>query len=161
MDILYKHNSMIINNEIGKTREEVKNSKRKIKYCDDAFTMLSIGYITTLGAYSIGIAIPAALAGTVIPGITAVTAGIVLTAIPAFAITQSIKNKNKKINKESSRKLEYLENIKEKYMIKQERIEERAKSTKEVKVISNNPSYTEQYDYNQELTQAPSLSLRK
>ena len=111
MDLLYKNNTIKINNRIASLQNDKKRRENKIKICEEIFTPLSILHMVAAGIYGIAVVVQAMMSNMVIPMYFAspIAIGIISSCAVSLGINGIVKTINEK-------KKEKLENQIESYM---------------------------------------------
>lgn len=104
MDLLYKNNTIKINNRIASLQNDKKRRENKIKICEKIFTPLSILHMVAAGIYGIVVVVQAMMSNMVIPMYFA--SPIAIGIISSCAISLGINGIVKTINEKKKEKIE-------------------------------------------------------
>lgn len=104
MDLLYKNNTMKINNKIASLQNDKKRSESKIKICEKIFMPLSILHIVSAGIYGVAVVVQAMTSNMVVPMYFA--SPIAIGIISSCAVSLGINGIVKTINEKKKEKLE-------------------------------------------------------
>lgn len=104
MDLLYKNNTLKINNKIASLQNDKKRRENKIKICEEIFMPISILHMVSAGIYGIAVVVQAMTSNAVIPMYFA--SPIAIGIISSCAVSLGINGIVKTINEKKKEKLE-------------------------------------------------------
>ena len=104
MDLLYKNNTMKINNKILALQNDKKRRESKIKICEKIFEPLAIFHIVSAGIYGVAVVAQAMTRNMVVPMYFA--SPIAIGIISSCAVSLGINGIVKTINEKKKEKIE-------------------------------------------------------
>lgn len=115
MNNLYKENSILLNNEIAREQKNYIKYGKYADICRIAFKFFAGAHILIAGLYGISALVSSILFSTVLPFISPVLAGLVISCVASVGTTSILGMLFDKKQGESSKRFDSLCNMKREY----------------------------------------------